>query len=60
LTIFLSHLTGIWDAFILATIFVISWVLLRSSGSTIAFVGGLSFDVALPYQYYSESKMRWC
>jgi hypothetical protein len=61
LVIALSNLTGLWDALILSTIFVISWIVLRVSEKEVALILGWGFDAVIPLQYYCEceSTVDW-
>ena len=51
----ISDASAIWDVFVLAAIFVASWVVLRVSDSLTSFILGLGFDLTIPLQHYRES-----
>ncbi|KAL7419402.1 hypothetical protein Q5752_006240 [Cryptotrichosporon argae] len=51
LTVLLADAAGIWDVLVLAAVFVLAWIVLRTSSALIAMILGLAFDVTIPLQY---------
>ncbi|ORY29347.1 hypothetical protein BCR39DRAFT_467547, partial [Naematelia encephala] len=49
-----THTTGVWEILLLPTIFILSWIVIRTSLPEISFLLGLSFDLAIPLQYTAE------
>lgn len=54
-TVFISDLFGLWDIFVLMTIFVISWIIVRIVAPVMSIPLGLIFDLSIPMQYQSAS-----
>ena len=52
--IVVSDLLGVWDIFVLSVIFILSWVLIRTSWMETSICFGLVFDLGIPLQYVCE------
>jgi hypothetical protein len=50
----LSTYTGIWDAFLLVILFIVSWVVLRTSPVEVSLVLSHVFDLTIPLQHHCE------
>jgi hypothetical protein len=55
-----SSVTGVSDFFLLGTIFVGAWVILRLTEREISLVLGLGFDLTIPLQHFSASLVEVC
>ena len=49
-----SDLLGLWDIFVLMALFVVVWVVIRTTSCEISMVLGMVFDLGIPLQYQSE------
>ncbi|EIW72396.1 hypothetical protein TREMEDRAFT_19024, partial [Tremella mesenterica DSM 1558] len=54
----LSSFLGIWELYLVAIHFIISWVILRVSSRSFAFVSGLMWDWTIPAQAAYNPRLR--
>jgi hypothetical protein len=52
--ILISNVLGIWDLLILFVMFVVYWIVLRTSSPEISMILGYGFDLTIPLQYHSK------
>jgi hypothetical protein len=50
----ISSLTGLWDLFILAAVFIIAWTTLRTSDILVSLILARVFDLSIPLQHQRE------
>ena len=52
--ILISDLTGAWDIFVFMALFVVFWIIIRTTYMEISFALGCAFDIGIPLQYSSQ------
>ena len=50
----MADLLGLWDVFVLMALFVVVWVVVRTTSCEISMTLGMIFDLGIPLQYQSE------